>query len=173
MLMGGGTGIFLMRKKALVGLCAALLVTAPAQSACWSSEHLTAARVRDLQTWLMVETLRCQVMHFDLSGDYNGFLRANRSAIGDANDRLKHFFITADGPVFGQQSYDRFTTRLANAYGAGHTGAESCEQARAVAREAAMMDNSAEGLLLIAERQGLSPQLPGGICGQEAVASAK
>lgn len=162
-----------MRKLGFAALCAALLATTPAQSACWSNEHLAAARVRDLQTWLMVETLRCQVMRFDLSADYNGFLRANRTAIGDANDRLKRFFIAADGPVFGQQSYDRFTTRLANAYGAGHTGAESCEQARTVAHDAAMMDNSAEGLLMIAERQGLSPQLPGGICGQETVAEAK
>jgi len=162
-----------MRKTGYAALCAALLATAPAQSACWSNDQRAAARVRDLQTYLMVETLRCQVMRFDLSPDYNGFLRANRSAIGAANDRLKRFFITADGPVFGQQSYDRFTTRLANAYGAGRTSAESCEQARAIAHEAAMMDNSSEGLVMIADRQGLSPQLPGGICGQETVAQAK
>ncbi|MDB5686813.1 MAG: hypothetical protein JWR77_1402 [Rhizorhabdus sp.] len=162
-----------MRKTGFAALCATLLAAAPAQSACWSDDQLTAARVRDLQTFLMVETLRCQVMRFDLSADYNGFLRANRGAIGTANDRLKGFFIKADGPVFGQQSYDRFTTRLANAYGAGHTNAESCEQARTIAHEAAMMDNSQEGLMMIADRQGLSPQLPGGICGQETVAEAK
>lgn len=161
-----------MRKKGLAAVCAALLVTTPAQSACWSGNDTSAARIRDLQTFLMVETLRCQVMGFDLTSDYNGFLRGNRAALEAANTSLKSFFIAADGPVFGRQSYDRFTTTLANAYGAGHTNAETCQNARDTALEAAMMDNDAEGLLTIAERQGLMPRLPGGICGQETMADA-
>ena len=161
-----------MGKRGFAAVCAALLVTTPAQSACWSANSASAARVRDLQTFLMVETLRCQVMGFDLTSDYNGFLRNNRTALGSANTSLKSFFIAADGPVFGQQSYDRFTTTLANAYGASRTNAETCQNARDIAREAAMMANDPEGLLMIAERQGLMPRLPGGACGEAALAEA-
>jgi hypothetical protein len=161
-----------MRNRGFAAICAALLVTTPAQSACWSANNMSAARIRDLQTFLMVETLRCQVMGFDLTGEYNGFLRANRTMLGTVNGHLKSFFITADGPVFGQQSYDRFTTTLANAYGAGHTNADTCANARDTAHEAAMMENNEEGLLMIADRQGLMPRVPGGICGQEAMAVA-
>ena len=129
--------------------------------------------MRDLQTYLMVETLRCQMVGYDLSSEYNGFLRANRSALNNNNTRLKSFFISADGPVYGQQAYDRFTTTLANAYGAARTNEETCASARSVATEAAMMNNSAEGLLMIAERQGLTPNLPGGRCGEATMAEVR
>jgi hypothetical protein len=154
-------------------MCAATAVLAavsPATAGCWSAEHVSAAHVRDLQTFLMVETLRCQAIGFDISPDYNAFVRGNRAAIGAANDRLKAFFIGTAGPVYGQTAYDRFTTSLANAYGARHTNADTCEGARSVATEGALMANSREGLEMIAARQALSPVLPGGICGQETIA---
>jgi len=152
---------------------AALALTAQANAAsCWQAEAASAARVRDLQTYLMVETLRCQVMGFNLTSEYNAFLGSNRTAIGAANTTLKSFFIRAEGPVKGQAAYDRFTTTLANAYGAARTNAATCATARAVAQEAGLMSNSQDGLLMIAERQALAPRLPGGRCGQETLVQA-
>jgi len=78
-----------------------------------------------------------------------------------------------EGPVFGQQAYDKFTTTLANSYGAMRTNEGSCSDARSAASEAALMDNDAEGLLMIADRQGLAPSLPGGQCGQATLAEAR
>jgi hypothetical protein len=152
---------------------AAIVVVAPVQAACWQADHVSAARVRDLQTFLMVETLRCQAVGFDISADYNTFVRGNRTALGAVNDRLKGFFIKASGPVYGQSAYDKFTTTLANSYGAARTNADTCEHARAIAHEASLMDNSFEGLLLIADRQGLAPALPGGRCGETTMAVAE
>ncbi|WP_340314299.1 hypothetical protein [Rhizorhabdus argentea] len=149
---------------------AALAAVSPATAGCWSAEHVSAAHVRDLQTFLMVETLRCQAAGVDISTDYNAFVRGNRVAIAAANDRLKAFFIGTAGPVYGQTAYDRFVTSLANAYGAGRTNADTCEGARSVAAEGALMANSGEGLEMIAAHQGLSPVLPGGICGHETMA---
>ena len=154
-------------------LCAAtaiLTAASPVTAGCWSAEHVSAAHIRDLQTFLMVETLRCQATGFDISANYNAFVRGNRAAIGAANDRLKAFFIGTAGPVYGQTAYDRFATSLANAYGAGRTNADTCDDARSIAAEAALMANSGEGLEMIAARQGLNPVLPGGICGHEAMA---
>lgn len=157
-------------RRLLCAATAVLSAVSPANAGCWSADHASAARVRDLQTFLMVETLRCQAMGFNISADYNAFVRGNRGAIGAANDRIKAFFIGSAGPVYGQTAYDRFTTSLANAYGAGKTNADSCEGARSVAAEAALMANSREGLEMIADRQGLNPALPGGRCGQETMA---
>ena len=149
-------------------MCLATSLGSAANAAtCWQAEPASAARIRDLQTFLMVETLRCQVMGYNLTSEYNAFVKGNRTALGNANNSLKAFFIRADGPVYGQSSYDRFTTSLANAYGSSRTNAESCGSARAVAQEAALMSNSSEGLLMIADRQALAPNLPGGRCGQE------
>ncbi len=160
-------------RKFLGAAMVALLVGAPVQAACWGEGHVSAARVRDLQSFLMVETLRCQAMGFTVAPDYNEFVRLNLSAIAAANDRLKAFFIKAEGPVQGQAAYDRFTTTLANSYGAAKTNAGTCESARSIAREAAMMANSEEGLLLVAEHKGLSPALPGGRCDAVVMAELK
>ena len=157
-------------RKTICAAMAALSAMSPANAGCWSAEHASAARIRDLQTYLMVETLRCQAMGFNISTDYNAFVRGNRSAIGVANDRLKAFFVASAGPVRGQSAYDRFTTSLANAYGADRTSEDSCYEASSVAREGAMMANDGEGLEMIADRQGLDPVLPGGRCGRGAVA---
>lgn len=165
-----------MRKimcAASAALALAASLSAPVQAAtCWQAETASAARIRDLQTFLMVETLRCQVMGYNLTSEYNAFVKGNRKALGTANDTLKAFFVRAEGAVYGQSAYDRFTTSLANAYGSSRTNAESCGTARAVAQEAALMSNSAEGLLMIADRQALSPNLPGGRCGQSTMVQA-
>jgi len=158
-------------RKFLCAATAVLSVATPANAACWSANSASAARVRDLQTFLMVETLRCSAMGYNISAHYNAFVRGNRAAITAANDQLKAYFIRADGPVYGQRAYDRFTTRLANNYGADRTDADSCDMARSVAIEATQMGNSIEGLEMIAERQGLNPALPGGRCGQGSMAA--
>ena len=158
-------------RKTMCAAVAVLSVVTPANAACWTAEPASAARVRDLQTFLMVETLRCSAIGFNISRQYNAFVRGNRAAIGDANDRLKTFFIQSSGPVYGQTAYDRFTTRLANNYGASPTNADTCDHARSVADEATQMDNDSEGLMMIADRQGLDTDLPGGLCGRNAMAA--
>jgi hypothetical protein len=162
-----------MRKiTGAAAVTAMLLAMAPANAGCWSADQASAAQIRDLQSHLMVATLKCQVAHIDLTADYNAFISGNRTAIGAINTRLKAHFIRADGPIYGQQAYDRFTTSLANAYGASRTNADTCENARALAQEAAMMANDEQGLMMIATREGFGPNLPGGLCGREEMASA-
>ena len=141
----------------------ALAVT-PASSACWSIEETSAATIRDFQTMLMVSTLTCQVAKHDMTADYNEFLRANKAAVQRVNDRIKTHFIKANGPVMGMKSYDGFVTRLANAYGSRGSSAEICDNMAAVAREATLMGGNEDGLLLLAERQGIVTAVPEGAC---------
>lgn len=152
--------------KAAAATAAAMMVcgSSPAQAAgCWAAQDVAAAKVRDLQTMLMVATLRCRANGMDLSAEYNRFVVANRTAIAAMNQRIKAHFWTA-GSADGQAQYDRFATSLANSYGDDETGGDSCENAAAISREGAAA-GSVETLVAIADRQMLSPALPGGSCG--------
>lgn len=153
-----------MFRKFLLAATAAAVVAAPIQAACWQSDEASAAGVRELQSMLMVAALRCQVSGYPMMNDYNAFVQANRVAIGAMNDRIKAHFIRALGPVGGQRAYDSFTTSMANGYGAAPSGAEVCGDADSLAREAASLNGSVEGLMLLADRQGLVAKLPEGLC---------
>jgi hypothetical protein len=153
------------------------LMASSAQAAsCWNADEVSAANVRELQSMLMVAALRCQVAGHPMMDDYNKFVSSNRTAIGAMNDKLKGHFVRAQGPVVGQRGYDSFTTSMANSYGSASSTTEVCASAAAVAREGALMAGSVEGLLLIADRQGVAARLTDGRCGEGAattVASAK
>jgi len=153
-----------MFRKIIFAASAAAIAAAPIQAACWKSDEASAAGVRELQSMLMVAALRCQVAGHPMMDDYNQFVQANRTAIGAMNDRIKAHFIRGFGPAGGQRAYDSFTTSMANGYGAASSAAEVCADADSLAREAAGMGGSIEGLQLLAERQGLVAKLPEGLC---------
>jgi len=72
-------------------------VTAQAQAGCWNQTQVAAAKVRDLQSRLMVATLRCSAMGVDVASAYNRFLAANRETIRGANAVLMSQFQTLGG----------------------------------------------------------------------------
>ncbi|WP_174273866.1 hypothetical protein [Sphingomonas bacterium] len=153
-----------MFKSFGAAVAAVALVASPATASCWNAEETSAATIRDLQSLLMVATLRCRAAHLDITAEYNGFVQANRALIQRENDRIKGHFIRAQGPIAGQKAYDAFATHLANIYGAGESSAEACDGMAALAREAVLMANSEDGLLLLAARQGVATEVPGGMC---------
>lgn len=153
-----------MMTKMVAAVVALALGVSPVQAGCWSAQEASAGTIRDLQTMLMVATLRCQAAHTDITADYNLFLGANKTTIQTLNERLKTHFIKAAGPAGGQRAYDSFVTTLANAYGAQASTAEICGATAALEREAALMAGDEEGLLLLAQRQGIATALPEGVC---------
>jgi hypothetical protein len=155
-----------MMMKGAFGLAAAALVFAqPAQAtmACWGQQQAAAVKIRDLQSRLMVATMRCRAMGVDVLSAYNDFVRVNRTTIQQANGLIKAQFDSGYGPE-GQTFYDRFTTALANEYGADPTNGEVCDQTADVAAEAAAAQGDVQQLLVLAERLGPPPSLPGGEC---------
>jgi hypothetical protein len=158
-----------MRKgvlKGALGLAAAALVHAqPAAAAmsCWNEHETAAAKIRDLQSRLMVATLRCRAIGIDVLTAYNDFVRINRSTLQEANGVIKAQFDRGygrDGPRF----YDRFTTAMANQYGADATSGAVCEETAAVAAEAVAAEGDVVRLVELADSFGRSPELPGGVC---------
>ena len=143
----------------------ATVVAAPARGAvgCWNENQVAAARVRDLQSRLMVDALRCRAFGIDITGAYNEFVRSNRATIQAANVVIMAQFSRGFGP-HAQTEYDRFTTALANAYGADRTDGEVCAEAAGLAAEAVAADGDIERLVAIEQRFGPAPSLPGGEC---------
>ena len=154
------------RLKGALGLAAAsLLFVQPAQAAmsCWGQQETAAAKIRDLQSRLMVATMRCRAMGVDVLGAYNDFVRINRTTIQAANGVIKAQFQAGHGAE-GETFYDRFTTALANEYGDDPTNGEICDQTVEIASEAAAAQGDVTLLLALAERTGPPPALPGGEC---------
>ena len=151
-------------KRIALGAAAAALClssAAPAaSSACWSQADLAAAKVRQMQTKLMVAALRCRAGGVDILASYNHFMRAKRGEITAANDRLKAHFRAANR-ASGDRDYDRWVTSLANSYGGARTNENSCSEAATAADEAA---SSRGSLVAVADRDGGAPKHIAGRC---------
>jgi hypothetical protein len=152
--------------KGALGLAAAALAyaqPASAAMACWDKHETAAANIRDLQSRLMVATLRCRAMGIDVLTAYNDFVRINRSTLQEANGVIKAQFERGYGRD-GQRFYDSFTTAMANHYGADATSDAVCEETAAVAAEAVAAEGDVARLVELADRFGRAPELPGGVC---------
>jgi hypothetical protein len=85
---------------------------APVAAACWEPEEYEAARMRDLQTVLMVSALKCGRADPEMPGAYNKWVgRAKPKLLAGEQKLLAHFVREGD-----QSKYDKFTTALANRY---------------------------------------------------------
>jgi hypothetical protein len=153
------SGLFV---AAAIMLCGS--VPANAMMGCWNDTQLAAAKVRDLQSRLMVASLRCQAMGVDVTAAYNRFVQANMATIRGANGVIMGQFRTAYGSQ-AQTHYDRFATALANIYGDDATDPEICAETSVIADEAASANGDIRQLVAIEDRLGFSSTLPGGQCG--------
>jgi hypothetical protein len=142
-------------------LCAS--VPAQATTGCWNETQVAAAKVRDLQSRLMVATMRCRAMGIDVTQAYNRFVVANRATLQGANTVILGQFESGFGSE-GQRHYDSFATSLANAYGGDETDAWICSDTEQLADEAADAKGDVHRLIALADRVGMPPQLPGGRC---------
>lgn len=156
------------QKKARAALVAGAVMicvpaTANAQAGCWNQTQVAAAKVRDLQSRLMVATLRCSAMGVNVTPAYNRFLAANRETIRGANTVLMNQFQAVNGRQ-AQVHYDRFTTALANIYGDDATSRSVCAETAVLADEAASAEGDIDLLVAIEDRLGFVSALPGGQC---------
>lgn len=154
------------KTKIGLALAVSLSIATPAQAVmgCWNQTQVAAAQIRDLQSRLMVASLRCVAMGLDVTPAYNRFVRASRETLQGANGVIMAQFRTGHGSA-AQLHYDRFTTALANAYGDGATNEQVCAETAMVADEAASAAGDIRRLVEIADRLGVAPALPGGQCG--------
>jgi hypothetical protein len=139
---------------------AACVMTLPAQAACWSDEAVDAAKVRDLETMLMVSSLRCKLSGVDMLDDYNSFIRTSRPALTQVNDALRSHFGTGNAAL---NAYDAYVTKIANRYGGGAEGL-NCRDMVSILHAANAEGGSRKGLSRLARDADVQPLLPGGQC---------
>lgn len=143
---------------------AAAVTSAPAAAApCWSTEAVDAAFVRDLDTSLMVATLRCRLHGVDISGDYNRFVREKRAILVAANDQLRAQFLIGRSGKAGLDAFDRYATALANSHGAGSDSLD-CADYKALAQAAVAAAPNRGALLKLAVSAGVNPAIPDAAC---------
>ncbi|API58127.1 hypothetical protein BSL82_01440 [Tardibacter chloracetimidivorans] len=110
-------------------LMLATALEAQAQPTCWHSYEIEAARVRDLQTMLMMSALKCGSAGGTLESQYNAFVNKKRPLLTGHNNVLKARFMRESGIDGGQSAYDRFTTGLANSHSARAQSVNFCDMA--------------------------------------------
>src|SRR3546814_5549337 len=103
-------------------------------SGCWQASEVAAAKVRDLQTRMMVAGLKCRGYGPEMLAAYNRFVVVHRTSIQRHNGVLRARFIRTDGRSAGQRGYDRYTTALAHAYGATSADPAACGEKGALAQ---------------------------------------
>lgn len=149
--------------KTLVAAAVVAMLANPANAACWSDAAYKAAQIRELDTMLMVEALRCRKTRANFVGDYNRFIVANRPTLIKANAALKAHFAAQVGEKGALNAYDRYMTTVANRYGAGSEGMD-CRDVAGIVDDALAAKGSAEALYQIADRADLDPNIRGRRC---------
>ncbi len=139
-------------------LMAAMVVTT-AQAACWTPKSVEAAEVRDLDTMLMVASLRCRISGRNFISDYNSFVRKSRPALTAANETLRTQFASSGG----LNAYDRYVTSLANTHGGGSSTLD-CRDMEKLLDQAEAQGGSVVALAKLARSVSGAPKLPGGRC---------
>lgn len=150
----------------------ALGLAEPAHASCWSEADMDAAKVRDLQSRLMVATLRCNAAGVDITPAYNRFVVANRATLQGINGVLMTQFRAGASDGEAQVQYDRYATALANAYGGDATDRRVCANTARLAEEAAGAEGSVARLVTLHSRVGLPPPRPGDACRGRPIADA-
>jgi hypothetical protein len=123
---------------------------------CWSPVEEAAAKVRNLQTRLMVATLHCQLVGSDITPAYNNFVRVNRTTLQAANSVLR--------TRLGERAYDSFVTLIANLSAGSMADAEQCAIAAEVAGAGEGAGGDVQKLVALEERLEAPLDLPGGAC---------
>jgi hypothetical protein len=136
-------------------------MSVPASAAgCWTQAEVSAAKVHEMQTRLMIAANACRADGIDRLQSYDSFVAAKRVALSAADARLKDHFMATAGEA-GAQAYDRYAAALEQAYGAAVASRDSCAEAALLASEAAA---SRGDLAVFADREIAVATLPSSIC---------
>lgn len=103
----------------------------PAQ-ACWTNAAQDAAKIKHLNTMLMVTALRCRNTPDNFLPQYNRFVAKHNVLIGAQNLELRNHLSATYGPGEAEDALDRMSIGYANSYGTGHK-AMNCRQLKELA----------------------------------------
>jgi len=105
----------------------------PAQ-ACWTNAAQDAAKIKHLNTMLMVTALRCRNTVDNFLPHYNRFVAKHNGLIGSQNNVLKSHLAATYGSGGALNALDRMSIGYANGYGTGHR-VMGCSELKALANK--------------------------------------
>jgi hypothetical protein len=149
--------------KGLAAAVATAMCAGSANAACWSEAAYKAAQLRELDTMLMVEALRCRKTSANFVETYNRFVVASRPALLKANAALKTHFTSEVGAKGALNAYDNYMTTVANRYGAGTEGL-ACEDMASIVEAALAAGGADAALTQIVDAARMIPAIPGERC---------
>lgn len=117
----------------VVGMVA--LSSQPAH-ACWTNAAQDAAKIKHLNTMLMVTALRCRNTSDNFLPHYNRFVTKHNNLIGSQNAALKGHLAQTYGARGAEGALDRMSIGFANSYGNGHK-TMNCKQLKELAAKLA------------------------------------
>jgi hypothetical protein len=137
-----------LRKAALAAVVAALTVQ-PAQ-ACWTNASQDAAKIKHLNTMLMVTALRCRNTADNFLPQYNRFVTKHNALIGSQNNVLKSHLAQTYGAGGALNALDRMSIGYANSYGNGHKRM-GCSELKQLATELSTQPHGVATMAAIAD----------------------
>jgi len=146
----------------IAGLALIIAGTAHA-SACWDARTVGAARISELETMLLLSSLRCRIIGFDFHESYDHFADTYKDVFDAAQFTLKTHF-DADGSDGGRREYDRYLTGVANFYGTGRTDADTCHAFEAINTELGSAAANSDMIPMIAMEMVRDPHFDGPRC---------
>lgn len=134
-----------------VALVSAIAVTSvqPAQ-ACWTTAAQDAAKIKHLNTMLMVTALRCRNTADNFLPQYNRFVAKHNALIGSQNSLLKSHLAKSYGARGAEGALDRLSIGFANGYGNGHASL-GCQELKQLATSLATENHGVATMVAAAD----------------------
>lgn len=153
--------ITILRKAALVA--AVTVMSAQPVQACWSSAAQDAAKIKHLNTMLMVTALRCRNTVDNFLPQYNRFVATHNDLIGSQNNVLKTHLSATYGAGGALNALDRMSIGYANSYGTGHKDM-GCSQLKELATKLAAEPHGVVTMAAVADSAVTGESWSGAAC---------
>ena len=132
--------------KKLTFVASIVALSSQPAHACWTSAAQDAAKIKHLNTMLMVTALRCRNTPDNFLPHYNRFVTKHNNLIGSQNAALKGHLAQTYGARGAEGALDRMSIGFANSYGNGHKTL-NCKQLKELA---AKLSSESHGVVTMA-----------------------
>ena len=141
-----------MKRFVTAAAFSAVLMTVSVQPvhACWTNAAQDAAKIKHLNTMLMVTALRCRNTPDNFLPHYNRFVTKHNGLIGAQNAELRQHLSTTYGARGAEGALDRMSIGYANSYGTGHK-AMNCGQLKNLADKLASEPHGVMSMAAVAD----------------------
>jgi hypothetical protein len=149
--------------KKLAFVAAMVALSSQPAHACWTNAAQDAAKIKHLNTMLMVTALRCRNTPDNFLPQYNRFVTRHNSLIGSQNAALKGYLAQTYGARGAEGALDRMSIGFANSYGNGHK-TMNCKQLKDLATKLSSESHGVVTMAAAADSTVVGQSWSGPVC---------